>query len=97
MMTRSSGGTEPAEGTNPPARDRDDLEGTYTRADSEDAEVRTVHGQYTGREGEGPTRDVEGTYIGTGGPGEEPLVRDSRLRHGNYPKGEHDKRAKTGE
>jgi hypothetical protein len=80
-MSKSSEHDEPV------ARDRDDVEGAYTRKAA--AEVRKVHGQYTKSEAEGPDPSVEGTYIGAERDGEEPLVRDARLRHGNYPKAEH--------
>lgn len=72
------------------APDRDDLEGAYTQTDPETPETRTVHGQYTESDGhEGPDPSVEGTYIGADHDGEEPLVRSSKTRHGNYPKAEH--------
>lgn len=68
---------------------RDDVEGTYTQNDHEQAEVRHVAGQYTETGGEGPDDTVVGTYIGAEHDGEQPLVRDAKLRHGNYPKSEH--------
>ena len=69
--------------------ERDGLEGRYTQADPEAPEQRGVHGQYTEREGAGPSPDVAGTYIGAQRDGEEPLVRSTHQRSGNYPKAEH--------
>ncbi|WP_285115323.1 hypothetical protein [Leifsonia sp. fls2-241-R2A-40a] len=71
--------------------ERDGLEGRYTQADPEAPEERRVHGQYTEREGVGPDVEVSGTYIGAERDGEEPLVRSTHHRGGNYPKSEHDK------
>jgi hypothetical protein len=69
---------------------RDDVEGNYTKRDSDAAGLRTVHGQYTESDGQaGPDPSVEGTYIGADHHGESPLVRAAVLRHGNYPKAEH--------
>lgn len=68
---------------------RDDVEGAYTRSEPETPEPRRVAGQYTEVDGHGPDPEVVGTYIGAEREGEEPLVRPSTLRHGNYPKAEH--------
>jgi hypothetical protein len=68
---------------------RDDVEGTYTQKNAETPKLRKVHGQYTEEEGHGPDAAVEGTYIGAQRDGKDPLVRDARTGHGNYPKAEH--------
>ncbi|GAB3578040.1 hypothetical protein GCM10027406_13590 [Leifsonia lichenia] len=67
---------------------RDDVEGTYTQHDDEAPEARQVAGQYTEAGGDGPDGTVVGTYIGSERDGEEPLVRDAKLRHGDYPRSE---------
>lgn len=68
---------------------RDDLEGKYTQIAPESAEPRTVPGQYTESGGEGTDPSIVGTYIGAEREGSAPLVRSSRMRHGNFPKAEH--------
>ena len=73
------------------AEERDQVEGHYTQKEPEAAELREVHGQYTESEGHpGPESDIVGAYVGSERAGEQPLVRSSHLRSGNYPKAEHD-------
>jgi hypothetical protein len=69
---------------------RDGLEGRYTQVDPETPEPRGVHGQYTEHDGVGPEPDIAGTYIGAERDGQEPLVRSTHQRSGNYPKAEHE-------
>ncbi|WP_374008525.1 hypothetical protein [Leifsonia sp. LS-T14] len=69
--------------------ERDNLEGRYTQAEPETAEIRKVHGQYTEEAGAGPEPDAVGTYVGAEREGKEPLVRSTHQRMGNYPKAEH--------
>ncbi|NEN04679.1 hypothetical protein G3T36_02235 [Diaminobutyricibacter tongyongensis] len=68
---------------------RDDLEGKYTQIEPEAAEPRAVPGQYTESGGEGPDPSIVGTYIGAERDGHAPLVRSSRMRHGDFAKAEH--------
>lgn len=73
------------------AEERDQVEGHYTQKAPEAAERREVHGQYTESEDyPGPESDIVGAYVGSERNGEDPLVRSSHLRSGNYPKAEHD-------
>lgn len=73
------------------AEERDRVEGHYTQKEPETAETREVHGQYTESEGHpGPESDIVGAYVGSERDGEQPLVRSSHLRSGNYPKAEHE-------
>jgi hypothetical protein len=71
------------------ASERDGLEGKYTQVEPETAEPRTVAGQYTESGGTGPDATVIGTYIGAERDGRGPLVRSSRMRHGNFARAEH--------
>lgn len=67
---------------------RDELEGKYTQIEPEPAEPRTVPGQYTESNGEGTDPSIVGTYIGAEREGHAPLVRSSRMRHGDFVKSE---------
>jgi len=76
-------------------RERDELEGHYTQVDPEAPEQRQVHGQYTEHGGIGPDADVSGTYVGADHDGEEPLVRSTHQRGGNYPKADHNRQGRA--
>ncbi len=71
------------------ASERDEREGKYTQVEPEPAGLRTVPGQYTESGGTGPDPSVVGTYIGAEREGHTPLVRSSRLRHGNFAQVQH--------
>ena len=68
---------------------RDEVEGKYTQIEPEPAELRTVPGEYTESGGEGTDPSIVGTYVGAEREGHTPLVRSSRMRHGDFARTEH--------
>jgi len=70
---------------------RDLVEGRYTQAEPETAEVRGVHGRYTGTAEDVPEESEDlGAYVGAQHDGLPPVVRSTHQRIGNYPRSEHE-------
>jgi hypothetical protein len=73
------------------SEERDLVEGRYTQAQPETADLREVHGRYTGTAEDLPAESEDlGAYVGAQHDGEPPLVRSTHQRIGNYPKAEHE-------
>ncbi|MFP3464831.1 hypothetical protein [Leifsonia sp. SIMBA_070] len=76
------------------SEERDLVEGRYTQAEPETADLRKVHGRYTGTAEDDPIETEElGAYVGAQHDGEPPLVRSTHQRIGNYPRAEHETHA----